>query len=395
MADKRDYYEVLGVAKTASADEIKSAYRKLAMKYHPDRNPGDESAKAKFQEASEAYEVLSNPEKRQRYDQFGHQGVEFGPGGFDFSRDFSHSQDVDLSDILNSVFGGAMGGGGFDFGGMFGGGRRRADPEAPQRGADMSMELEVDFEEALFGSERTIELTLPEQCHTRGGTGAARGAKRVKCPTCGGRGAVIRGNGFFQVRQTCPKCGGEGSIIERPCPDCNGTGQTRARRKVSLKIPKGVDTGSRLRLSGKGGGGLRGGEPGDLYVIVRVRDSDIFLRDGLDLAVDVPLSPVTAAVGGSVDVPTPDGIATLNIPSGTPNGKQFRMRGKGMPSLRGMSSGDLVVRVVLEVPQRLTARQRGLLDDLAKTLDSTNFPESQRLATAAKRFYLRKDKLAK
>ena len=395
MADKRDYYEVLGVAKTASADEIKSAYRKLAMKYHPDRNPGDESAKAKFQEASEAYEVLSNPEKRQRYDQFGHQGVEFGPGGFDFSRDFSHSQDVDLSDILNSVFGGAMGGGGFDFGGMFGGGRRRADPEAPQRGADMSMELEVDFEEALFGSERTIELTLPEQCHTCGGTGAARGAKRVKCPTCGGRGAVIRGDGFFQVRQTCPKCGGEGSIIERPCPDCNGTGQTRARRKVSLKIPKGVDTGSRLRLSGKGGGGLRGGEPGDLYVIVRVRDSDIFLRDGLDLAVDVPLSPVTAAVGGSVDVPTPDGIATLNIPSGTPNGKQFRMRGKGMPSLRGMSSGDLVVRVVLEVPQRLTARQRGLLDDLAKTLDSTNFPESQRLATAAKRFYLRKDKLAK
>lgn len=395
MADKRDYYEVLGVAKTASADEIKSAYRKLAMKYHPDRNPGDESAKAKFQEASEAYEVLSNPEKRQRYDQFGHQGVEFGPGGFDFSRDFSHSQDVDLSDILNSVFGGAMGGGGFDFGGMFGGGRRRADPEAPQRGADMSMELEVDFEEALFGSERTIELTLPEQCHTCGGTGAARGAKRVKCPTCGGRGAVIRGNGFFQVRQTCPKCGGEGSIIERPCPDCNGTGQTRARRKVSLKIPKGVDTGSRLRLSGKGGGGLRGGEPGDLYVIVRVRDSDIFLRDGLDLAVDVPLSPVTAAVGGSVDVPTPDGIATLNIPSGTPNGKQFRMRGKGMPSLRGMSSGDLVVRVVLEVPQRLTARQRGFLDELAKTLDSTNFPESQRLATAAKRFYLRKDKLAK
>lgn len=395
MADKRDYYEVLGVAKTASADEIKSAYRKLAMKYHPDRNPGDESAKAKFQEASEAYEVLSNPEKRQRYDQFGHQGVEFGPGGFDFSRDFSHSQDVDLSDILNSVFGGAMGGGGFDFGGMFGGGRRRADPEAPQRGADMSMELEVDFEEALFGSERTIELTLPEQCHTCGGTGAARGAKRVKCPTCGGRGAVIRGNGFFQVRQTCPKCGGEGSIIERPCPDCNGTGQTRARRKVSLKIPKGVDTGSRLRLSGKGGGGLRGGEPGDLYVIVRVRDSDIFLRDGLDLAVDVPLSPVTAAVGGSVDVPTPDGIATLNIPSGTPNGKQFRMRGKGMPSLRGMSSGDLVVRVVLEVPQRLTARQRGLLDELAKTLDFTNFPESQRLATASKRFYLRKDKLAK
>ena len=197
MAEKRDYYEVLGVAKTASADEIKSAYRKLAMKYHPDRNPGDESAKAKFQEASEAYEVLSNPEKRQRYDQFGHQGVEFGPGGFDFGRDFSHFQDVDLSDILNSVFGGAMGGGGFGFSSMFGGGRRPADPNAPERGADMSMELEIDFEEALFGSERTLELTLPDQCSACGGTGAAPGTHRVKCPTCGGRGAVVRGNGFF------------------------------------------------------------------------------------------------------------------------------------------------------------------------------------------------------
>lgn len=277
MSDKRDYYEVLGVAKGASADEIKSAYRKLAMKYHPDRNPGDESAKAKFQEASEAYEVLSNPEKRQRYDQFGHQGVNFGPGGFDFSRDFSHSQDVDLSDILNSVFGGAMGGGGFDFSGMFGGGRRRADPSAPQRGSDMSMDLEIDFEEALFGSERTIELTVPEQCHECGGTGAAHGSRRTKCPTCGGRGAVIRGNGIFQVRQTCPRCGGEGSVVERPCPSCGGSGQSRAKRKVALRIPRGVDTGSRLRLAGKGGGGLRGGENGDLYVVVRVRDSEIFL----------------------------------------------------------------------------------------------------------------------
>ena len=395
MAEKRDYYEVLGVAKTASADEIKSAYRKLAMKYHPDRNPGDESAKTKFQEASEAYEVLSNPEKRQRYDQFGHQGVEFGPGGFDFGRDFSHFQDVDLSDILNSVFGSAMGGGGFGFSSMFGGGRRPADPNAPERGADMSMELEIDFEEALFGSERTLELTLPDQCRACGGTGAAPGTHRVKCPTCGGRGAVVRGNGFFQVRQTCPKCGGEGSVIEHPCRECGGTGQTRARRKVALKIPRGVDTGSRLRLSGKGGGGLRGGEPGDLYVVVNVRDSDIFLRDGLDLAVDVPVSPVTAAIGGDVDVPTPDGLATLKIPAGTPNGKLFRMRGKGMPSLRGMGTGDLVARVVFEVPQRLTAKQRGLLDDLAKTLEPTNFPDAQRLASAAKTFYARKEKLAK
>ncbi len=394
MAEKRDYYEVLGVAKTASADEIKSAYRKLAMKYHPDRNPGDESAKTKFQEASEAYEVLSNPEKRQRYDQFGHQGVDFGPGGFDFGRDFSHFQDVDLSDILNSVFGRAMGGGGFGFDSFFGGGGRRVDPNAPQRGADLTMELDIDFEEALFGSKRNLDLTIPKQCATCGGTGAAKGTQRVKCPTCGGRGAVVRGNGFFQVRQTCPKCGGEGSVIEHPCPDCGGAGQKRARAEVTLTIPKGVDTGSRLRLSGKGGGGLRGGEPGDLYVVTRVRDSSIFLRDGLDLLVEVPISPVVAAVGGTVDVPTPDGMAELKIAAGTPNGKSLRLRGKGMPSLRGNGTGDLVVRLVFEVPQRLTAKQRGLLDDLAKALEPTNFPEQQRLASEAKRFYARKEKLS-
>ena len=393
MADKRDYYEVLGVSKSASADEIKSAYRKLAMKYHPDRNPGDEEAKAKFQEASEAYEVLSNDEKRQRYDQFGHQGVNFGPGGFDFGRDFSHFQDIDLGDILNSVFGGGMGGGAF--GGMFGGGRRQANPGGPQRGADMSMELEVDFEEALFGSERTLDLTLPEECDQCHGSGAAKGSKRTTCSTCGGRGAVVRGNGFFQVRQTCPKCGGEGSVIERPCPACHGSGQMRAKRQVTLRIPKGVDTGSRLRLAGKGGGGLRGGEPGDLYVVVRVRDSEIFMRDGLDLAVDVPVSPISAAVGGEVDVPTPDGVANLKIPSGTPNGKLFRLRGKGMPSLRGMGTGDLVVRIVFEVPQRLTAKQRGLLDDLARILEPENFPEAQRLSAATKQFYSRKEKLTK
>jgi molecular chaperone DnaJ len=394
MAEKRDYYEVLGVAKTASADEIKSAYRKLAMKYHPDRNPGDESAKAKFQEASEAYEVLSNPEKRQRYDQFGHQGVDFGPGGFDFGRDFSHFQDVDLSDILSSFLGRAMGGGGFGFDSFFGGGQQRVDPNAPQRGADLSMELEIDFEEALFGSKRNLDLTIPKQCATCGGTGAAKGTQRVKCPTCGGRGAVVRGNGFFQVRQTCPKCGGEGSVIEHPCPDCGGSGQRRARAEVTLTIPKGVDTGSRLRLTGKGGGGLRGGEPGDLYVVTRVRDSSIFLRDGMDLLVEMPISPVVAAVGGTVDVPTPEGMAELKIAAGTPNGKSFRLRGKGMPSLRGIGTGDLVVRLVFEVPQRLTAKQRGLLDDLAKTLEPTNFPEQQRLADAAKRLYARKEKLS-
>ena len=301
---------------------------------------------------------------------------------------------MDLSDILSSVFGRAMGGGGFGFDSFFGGGQQRADPNAPQRGADLSMELEIDFEEALFGSKRNLDLTIPKQCATCGGTGAAKGTHRVKCPTCGGRGAVVRGNGFFQVRQQCPKCGGEGSVIEHPCPDCGGSGQRRARAEVTLSIPKGVDTGSRLRLTGKGGGGLRGGEPGDLYVVTRVRDSSIFLRDGLDLMVEMPISPVVAAVGGTVDVPTPDGMAELRIAAGTPNGKSFRLRGKGMPSLRGLGTGDLVVRLVFEVPQRLTAKQRGMFDDLAKALEPTNFPEQQRLADDAKRFYARKEKLS-
>ena len=392
MADKRDYYEVLGVEKSATADQIKSAYRKLAMKYHPDRNPGDETAKAKFQEASEAYEVLSNPEKRQRYDQFGHQGVNFGPGGFDFGRDFSGFQDVDLSDLFGNLFGGGGAFGGF--GDFFGGGRRRqVDPNAPERGRDMTMELEVDFDEAVFGSERTLELSLPEQCDECGGTGAAKGAKRAKCHTCGGRGQVVRGNGFFQVRQTCPTCGGVGTVIERPCSKCGGSGQMRVKREISLRIPKGVDTGSRLRLAGKGAGGLRGGEPGDLYVLLRVRESDVFMREGPDLAVDVPVSPVVAAVGGSMDVPTPEGMASLKLPAGTPNGKLFRLRGKGMPSLRGGVAGDLVARVVFEVPQRLTAKQRGLLDDLAKLLDDSNFPDRQAFGQRVKMFYAHKEKL--
>ena len=395
MAEKRDYYEVLGVSKTASADEIKSAYRKLAMKWHPDRNPDNPEAKAKFQEASEAYEVLSNPEKRQRYDQFGHQGVNFGPGGFDFGRDFSHFQDVDLSEILGSFFGG--GGGGFSFGDLFGGGRRRraADPNAPQPGADMTMEMEIDFEEAVFGSERTMNITVPDQCPDCHGTGAASGSKRVTCPTCHGHGVVIGGSGFFQVRQTCPTCGGGGTVVEHPCRKCNGSGQVRTPRTITLRIPKGVDTGSRLRLSGKGAGGLRGGAPGDLYVVLNVRDSDIFEREDVDLFVTVPISPVLAALGGSVDIPTPDGIATVSLPAGTSNGKQLRLRGKGMPDLRGGPVGDLVARIVIEVPTRLTGKQRGALEDLAKALDAGNFPEARAFGDRLKTFYNRRDKLQK
>lgn len=395
MAEKRDYYEVLGVSKTASADEIKSAYRKLALKWHPDRNPDNPEAKEKFQEASEAYEVLSNPEKRQRYDQFGHQGVNFGPGGFDFHRDFSHG--ADLNDILSQIFGGGFGGGFGDlFGGAFGGGsRRRSTPNGPQHGDDMTMELQIDFEEALFGCEREMQLSVPDECPECHGSGAAAGAKRVTCPTCRGRGQVVAGGGFIQFAQTCPKCGGTGSVIERPCGRCRGSGQVRVPRSLTLRIPKGVDTGARLRLSGKGGAGLRGGAPGDLYVVLDVRPSAIFEREGLDLAVDVPVSPVLAALGGSVDIPTPDGTASVKIASGTPNGKVLRLRGKGVPDLRGGSAGDLLARIVFEVPTRLTGRQRGALEDLAKLLDAENFPDAKNFADRLKAFYLRKDKLQK
>ena len=400
MAEKRDYYEVLGVPKTASADEIKSAYRKLAMKWHPDRNPDNPEAKAKFQEASEAYEVLSNPEKRQRYDQFGHQGVNFGPGGFDFGRDFSHFEDVDLNDILNSFFSGGFGGGGGrgGFSSFFGGGGRRSstpDPNAPRRGDDLTYRLDIDFDEAIFGSERTIDLTIPGQCPECHGTGAAAGSKRVSCKTCGGRGVVIGGGGFFQVRQTCPTCGGEGSVIEKPCRKCHGAGQVATPAHIALKIPAGVDTGSRLRLAGKGAGGLRGGENGDLYVLVGVRESEIFERDGLDLGVDIPVSPVLAALGGTVEVPTPEGAAQLKIPAGTPNGKVFRLRGKGVPSLRGGFPGDLDARIVFEVPTNLDRRQKAALEEFQKVATPSTFPQAQTFANKTKIFFAHKQKLGK
>ena len=396
MADqKRDYYEVLGVAKDATADQIKSAYRKLAMKYHPDRNPDNPEAKEKFTEISEAYEVLSNPEKRQRYDQFGHQGVNFGPGGFDFGRDFSHFQDVDLNDILGAFFGG-MGGGGFSSF-NFGGSRRarqQANPNAPQRGDDMTFRLDIDFDEAIFGSERTIDLTLPSQCDDCHGTGAAPGSRRVSCATCGGSGYVIGGSGWFQVRQTCPHCGGEGSVIEKPCRTCRGTGHVTKPQHISLKIPQGVDSGSRLRLAGKGGGGVRGGENGDLYVLIGVRDSDLFVRDGLDLGVDIPVSPVTAALGGTVDVPTPEGTATLKLPAGTPNGKVFRLRGKGVTSFRG-GVGDLDARIVFEVPANLDRKQREALEAFQRATNASNYPQAQSFANKSHIFFAHKSKLGK
>ena len=319
--------------------------------------------------------------------------MEFGPGGFDFGRDFSHFQDVDLNDILSSVFGG-MGGG---FGDFFGGGRRSrrtVDPNASRRGEDMTFRLDIDFDEAIFGSERTIDLSLPGQCPDCNGTGSADGKFRT-CRTCGGNGVVIGGGGFFQVRQTCPACGGAGQVIEKPCRKCNGNGTVKTPRHISLKIPAGVDTGSRLRLYGQGGAGVRGGENGDLYVLLGVRDSDIFVRDGLDLGVNIPISPVTAALGGTVSVPTPQGEAQIKVPAGTPNGKVFRLRGKGVPSLRGGAAGDLNARLVVEVPANLDRKQREALEAFQKASSSSTYPEAQTFANRVKVFFAHRDKLRK
>ena len=392
MPTKRDYYEVLGVSKTATPDEVKKAYRKLAMQYHPDRNPDNKEAAEKFKEICEAYEVLSDTDKRQRYDQYGHAGMKsaFGPGGFDFGRDFSHMQDLDLQDILGSFFGGNLG----DIFGGGGGQRRSRNPNAAQRGDDLRFDLEIDFEEALFGSEREVDLNVNDACEACQGSGAASGSTRETCRQCGGHGVVVVGGGFIQMRQTCPVCHGEGTLIRNPCKKCGGTGRVKAPRHIALRIPKGVETGSRLRLTGKGESGLRGGPAGDLYVVLHVREHDVFQRQDDDLACTVFVSPVTAALGGEIEIPTPDGHARIKLPAGTPNGKVFRLRDKGMPSLNG-GCGDLHVRVELEVPSHLTSKQKRALEEFAATTTADNFPEAAKLNKAADVFFARRDALRK
>ena len=384
---KRDYYEVLGVAKDASQDEIKKAYRKLAMKYHPDRNPGDKEAAEKFKEASEAYEILGNAEKRKRYAQFGHAGNQFGPGGFDFGRDFSGA--ADFADILGSL--GSLFGGGFSS--FFGGGHRR-DPDGPERGSDVEIEMGITLEEAIFGGSRDIEIALGEDCHECAGTGAAKGSKREKCKQCGGRGVVVAGSGFIQFQQTCPICHGEGTIITNPCHACHGTGRTKRRRTITVKIPKGVDTGNRMRLVGLGNAGLRGGENGNLMVVFSVAEHPIFEREGNNLACEVHVPLNVAALGGTVAIPTPDGEAQFKIPSGTQNGKLFRYRGKGITSLRG-DVGDMLVRVVVDVPEGLSSSQKKALEAFAATCKEGNYPEMRDFAKKSEQFLKMRDALLK
>lgn len=391
MAAKRDYYEVLGVGKTASADEIKKAYRKLAMKYHPDRNPDNKEAEHKFREVSEAYEVLNDEKNRQMYDQYGHEGMKstFGPGGFDFSRDFTHMSDIE--DILGNLFGGGEGVFGNRFGGR--GGKRSAG--GGERGSDLRFDLEIDLEESIFGSERQIDLPVNDACNVCNGSGAAAGAKRETCRQCGGNGFVVAGGGFFQIRQTCPVCNGEGTMIRNPCTKCGGSGRMKARRKLTLRIPRGVETGSRLRLAGKGEGGLRGGGPGDLYVVLHVREHELFQRHGDDLLCTIPISPSDAALGGTVKVPTPEGFAEIRIPAGTPNDKIFRLRSKGLPNIEGRGTGDLNVRITIEVPTRMNSKQRKLLEEFRDASDDDIYPDSKRMQQTAERFFAHRDVLRK
>jgi molecular chaperone DnaJ len=342
---KKDYYELLGVNRTASEDEIKKAYRKLALQHHPDRNPGDKQAEEKFKEVSEAYSVLSDGQKRSQYDQFGHAAFgDGGPfaGGFDFSGGFE--------DIFGDIFGEFFGGGG---------GKRRG------RGEDLRYNLTLKFEEAVAGTEKKIKIPRHGPCETCRGTGAKTGTAPQTCPTCRGRGQVSFQQGFFSVSRTCNQCRGQGTIIKDPCVNCGGVGRVRTMHTLSVKIPAGVDTGSRLKLRAEGESGPTGGVPGDLYVVIQVESHPIFLRDNLDIICDVPISFVQAALGAEIDVPTLEGKVKMKIPAGTQSGKVFRMKGRGIKDVQGLHQGDQHVRVIVETPTRLTGKQKELLKDFA------------------------------
>ncbi len=391
---KRDYYEVLGIAKGASAEEIKKAYRKMAIQYHPDKNPGDKASEEKFKEVSEAYEVLSDTTKRQQYDQFGHAafGAGRGGGGGGGYGGFGGGG-IDLEEALRT-FMGASGGGGSIFENFFGGGGRAQNPNAPQEGADLRFDLEIDFEEAVLGSSREIRINVNETCERCKGSGAEPGSGSKTCSTCKGQGQVISGGGFIQFRQACPTCRGAGQVIEKPCTACHGQGLVRNKRTIDVKIPSGVETGSRLRIAGKGEGGLRGGPAGDLYIVLHVREHEFFKRNDLDIVCEVPVPFHIAMLGGEVHIPTIHGKATLKIPAGTESGKIFRLRGKGIVSPR-YGTGDQHVVVQIEIPQGLSSKEKKKQEEAVAVLNEKHFPLVQKMNKAAEKFYEHKQALEK
>ena len=374
---KRDYYEVLGVSKNASEAELKKAYRRAAQKFHPDRNPDDKGAEEKFKEAKEAHEVLSDARKRAAYDQFGHAGVDPSMGGGPAG---AGAGAANFSDIFGDVFGDIFGGGG----GRQGGGNR------VYRGADLRYNLDLSLEDAVRGTTVKIRVPTLVKCQTCAGSGAKKGSKPTTCTTCGGHGQVRMQQGFFSVQQTCPNCRGTGTIISDPCGDCHGQGRVKEAKTLSVKVPAGVDNGDRIRLAGEGEAGESGGPPGDLYVQIRVKEHSIFVRDDSDLYCEVPISIVTAALGGELEVPTLDGRVKLKIPEETQTGKLFRMRGKGVKPVRGGAVGDLLCRVVVETPSNLGAKQKELLQQFEKTLHeggSRHRPQETSWMDGVKKFF--------
>ena len=351
---KRDYYEVLQVAQGTDEQDIKSAYRKLALKYHPDRNPGDHAAEEKFKEAAEAYSVLADPQKRGIYDRFGHAGLDASPSSSNIDPTVFSGFD-DILGGLGDIFG---------FGDVFGGGRRRG----PQRGADLRYDLEISFDDAVAGTETTLQIPRDETCEHCNGSGAASGTQPETCPKCKGRGQIHYQQGFLTVARTCGHCRGAGRVITKPCQVCQGRGQTSRERKLTVKIPAGIDTGQRLRISGEGEFGGQGASPGDLYVVVHVNEHPFFIREGDNLYCEVPVDYPTMVLGGTIEVPTLNGDAKITIPRATKSGTRFRLRGKGMPEVNGGKPGDLFLAVQIGTPDKLTKEQRSLIEKLSKTM---------------------------
>ena len=370
---KRDYYEVLGVDKSSSADQIKSAYRKLAVKYHPDKNKGDKAAEEKFKEASEAYHVLSNQDRKQNYDSFGHAAFENGGGRGGFGNfDFSNS----FSDIFEDFFGEGFGG------------TRGRTKKSNYRGSDLRYDLTINLEEAYFGKKQDIKFSTSEKCNTCNGSGSKPGYDIGSCSMCRGHGQVRSSQGFFTVQQTCPQCSGSGEEITNPCGTCNGQGKKQASKRLSVTIPKGVDDGTRIRLAGKGEAGSRGAGNGDLYLFININTHELFKRQDEHLFFECPVSIADAALGTSIEIPTIDGgKAKIKIPSGTQSGKQFRLRGKGMPYMRGSGNGDLYVQMNTEVPISLNNEQRELLEKFRDIENEKSNPSIKKFFQKAKSFW--------